>query len=176
MGVASNRFAVIAEVEESSGVIPDSKEADSGSVPAQRENEPGQSNMDIAPSSNTKDQVMVAKVVDNTKAQNKSGRKKDKTKKVLGPVVKPSKPSRSKSLDPTLIQRSISDEPKQLLCVAASPPISFSHPVEDCSRQSSGGLNGSMNLPNVDPVPPLPPSAVVEHVLGNLGVQQPSVL
>ncbi|GKV42659.1 hypothetical protein SLEP1_g50035 [Rubroshorea leprosula] len=132
LGVASNRFAIIAEVEESSGVIPNLKEAD-------------------------------------------SGRKKDKTKKVLGPVVKPSKPSRSKSLDSALIRKSISDKPKQLLCVAASPPISLPYPIESCSRQSSRGLNGSMNLSKMDAVPSLPPSEA-EHVLGNLGVQQLGVL
>ncbi|GLU08868.1 hypothetical protein SLE2022_257520 [Rubroshorea leprosula] len=152
-----NRFGVIAIEEDVSTEILVLKEPTSRQSPTQKEGVPGPINMESTPCLLVERHDVVTKPItdriESFKPQTKSRHKKDKAKKVLGPIAKVSKLPRARSLDSAVLKKSINDSSNQLVRVASISPASHSHsslPPPIVTALQPELINGNMPPPNLD--------------------------
>lgn len=104
-----------------------------------------------------------------SKVQNKTAQKKDKPKKVLGPITKSSKATRLKVLDSEMLKRFIagnSDQPIGIVAISSS-----SQPHHQALPSKGSGLvvaQSNLNQLSKTTLPPPFTSAAVKHSLSNI--------
>ncbi|GLT30379.1 hypothetical protein SLA2020_051810 [Shorea laevis] len=171
----SNRFDIIANEEESLDEIAKLMEIMLGGAPTIKDSESGQSAMEVGPGLVNGPQPIVVKPIISEdvsiQARNKPRRRKDKNKKVLGPVAKHSKPG-SRPLDPDMIKRSLKEDSRQLVCVAPTPSSSHYQSAQQYSGSGVDSLTGNKNMPSLTLIPLAFSGKANEHGLGDVVASQ----